>query len=80
MPADGIATGLITACLWSFVRGIAIVLAFWLLGPQLRALLVSLRGNRRRWGWIAALTPFFVPELIVGYVWRDASLELIHHP
>ncbi len=72
-----------TAILWSFVRCICVATLAIVPAAELTAWLRSTgsgktgSGKSARIGLIAALLPFLVPELLLGYTWRLAAARLV---
>ena len=68
------------ACAWTLLRSVIVALASI---PVCRLLANQLNASpawERKLAWAALLVPFFSPELIVGYAYRNYSLSLVHYP
>ncbi len=68
------------ACAWTLLRSVIVALASI---PVCRLLASQLNASpawERKLAWAALLVPFFSPELIVGYAYRNYSLSLVHYP
>jgi len=68
------------ACAWSLVRGVTLALLATPLCFLWCRLISSLSRDFRRIAWTALLAPFVCPNLLVGYVYANYSLSLVHHP
>ena len=65
---------------WSVGRALCVALVGLWLSRPLAGWCLQATASHRRWLWSLVLLPFFIPGLLLGYGFRLASLELIHHP
>ena len=68
------------ACGWTLLRSLIVAACAVPLCFAIRRRLLTARGRRRTLLWGTVLTPFFAPDMLVGYGYYNFSLSLIHHP
>lgn len=67
------------ACGWTLFRSLAITILVLPICFQIHRRLVSSTARVRKTLWIVLLVPFFAPDLVVGYSYRNFALSLVHH-
>ena len=65
---------LASACLWTLARTLVICLIAWPVCAAVERWLRSLSDGRRSVALIVLLAPFCLPELLVGYAFRDIAM------
>ncbi len=68
------------ACGWTLLRSLAITIVVLPICFGIHRRLGNSTASVRKLLWWVLLVPFFAPDLVVGYSYRNFALSLVHHP